>query len=234
MGHGWGHGGAGLDVVVAAREERHEEGGGGVEGVESVEDVGGVGGVGDGGPAAVVARVEGAVGAAEEVDQHGGAVGVAVGHVGAVGVAVGAWVGVGGGQVAGGAGGTADEVSVEDEGETVGVEDVGDEGCVGRGVAVEEEGHVGTEAGPGQEVRPVGGGVGAVAPVGGGEGDHEGGSGHLHSCLPLISFCSGSVAITKTHYTHDRLIIFTVIIRSFRTTASSAYLVSSFASSSEC
>lgn len=165
-----------------AREESHGEGGGGVEGV------GGVGGVGDGGPAAAAARVEGAVGVAEEGDRHAGAVGGAVG----------AWVGVGGGQVAGGVEGTADEVSVEDEGVEVGVVDAGDEGYVGRGVAVEEEGHVGTEADSGQEVGLVGGDGGGVAPVGGGEEDHEGGSDRLHSCLPLISFCSGSVKITET------------------------------------
>lgn len=43
-------------------------------------------------------------------------------------------------------------------------------------------------------------GGGGVALVGGGEGDHEGGSDHLHSCQPLISFCSASVKITETHY----------------------------------
>lgn len=178
--HGQGHGGAGLDVEGAAHEEQHEEGGGGVEGV------------GGGGPAAAAARAEGAAGVAEEGDRRAGAVGGAVG----------AWVAVGGGQVPGGVGGTADEVSVEDEDVEVGVVDVGDGGCVGRGVAVEEGGHVGTEADPGQEVGPVGGGggVGGVAPVGGGEEDHEGGSDRLHSCLPLISFCSGSVKITETHY----------------------------------
>lgn len=137
-----------------------------------------------------MAHVEGAADVAEEGDQCEGAVDEAVG----------AWMGVGGGQVAGGAGGTADEVSVEDEGVEVGVVDDEDEWCVGTGVAVEEEGHVDTEAGPGQEGGPVGGGADGVVPVGGGEGDHEGGSDRLHSCRPLISFCSASVKITEIYY----------------------------------
>lgn len=185
MAHGWGGGGAELDVEGVAREEQHEEGG---EGVEGVGGVGGAGGAGGEELAVAVAHVEGvagvAAGVAEEADQR----------VGAVGGAAGAWVGVGGGQVTGSVGGMVDGVSVEDEGVEVGVVDVGDGECVGRGVAVEEGGHVGIEVGPGQRAGPVGG----VAPVGGGEGDHEGGSGRLHSCLPLISFCSGSVKIT--HY----------------------------------
>lgn len=146
VAHGQGHGDVGLDAEGVAHEERHEEGGedvedvedvGDVEGVEGVENVEGVEGED---PAVSVAHVEGAAGVAEEEDQC----------VGAVDGAVGAWVGVGGGQVAGDAGGMADEVTVEDEGVEVGVVNDEDEVCVGRGVAVEEGGHVDTEAGPGQ------------------------------------------------------------------------------------